>query len=64
MNAIIKSVLIGIAAVIVGFIFAGLFGSVFKIFSLETATLFGMGLYLCFVVVVCAGIIISTIDKK
>ena len=64
MNAIVKSVLIGIAAVIVGFIFAALFGSIFTGFALETATIFGIGLYLCFVVVVCTGIIISKIDKK
>ena len=64
MNAIIKSILIGIATVVVGIIFAGLFSSVFNGFSLETAAIFGLGLYLCFVVVVCTGIIISKIDKK
>ena len=64
MNAIVKSILIGIAAVIAGFIFAALFWPYFTEFPSDTAIIIAMNAYLCFVVVVCTGIIISKLDKK
>lgn len=48
---------------LLGALVAALFGQWVNGFSQESATLMGLGLYLCCVVVVCTGVILSRLKK-
>ena len=61
---IIKSILIGIATAIIGLIFSALFGKFFNGLSMEASTILGMLFFLCVVIVVCTGILLSKMDQK
>lgn len=64
MKTILISVLAGVGTAIVGAIFAAVFGNLFNGISLESATILGMLIFLCIVIVTCTGIIITKVDKK
>ena len=64
MKTILISVLAGIGTAVAGVILAALFGHWFNGFSLEGATVLGMLVFLCIVVVTCTGIILSRTGKK
>ena len=63
-KTILISVLAGVGTAIVGAIFAAVFGNLFNGISLESATILGMLIFLCIVIVTCTGIIITKVDKK
>ena len=63
MKTIMKSALIGVAVVIAGIYFSELFSVIFNGLDRDTGRLFGLGIWLCFVISVSTGIIISQINK-
>ena len=63
-KTILISVLAGVGTAIAGIVFAAIFGNWFNGFSLESATILGMLIFLCIVIVTCTGIIITKVDKK
>lgn len=64
MKTIGISLLIGIAAAVGGIFFCDLFGAVFNGLGWETGRIIGMGVYLCVLLVVCTGVILSRLGKK
>lgn len=64
MKDIWKYVILGIAVAIGGMFFSELIGFIFNGMDYGSATVLGMGMYLCVVVVTCTGIIISKIEKN
>ena len=64
MKKIWQFVLIGIAIAIGGMFFADLAGDFFNGMDYGSASVLGIGMYLCAVVVVCTGIIVSKLDKN
>lgn len=64
MKTILQSVVIGLVVVVVGLLFAALFGSLCNGFSYESAVVLGMCAFCCFVTVVCTGVVLSQIKRK
>ena len=64
LKAFWKSLLLGIAVAIGGVFFAELCGDFFNGMEFGDAAGVGVGLYLCIVLVVCTGLILSRLDKK
>lgn len=64
MKTILQSVVIGLVVVVVGLLFAALFGSLCNGFSYESAVVLGMCAFSCFVTVVCTGVVLSQIKRK
>ena len=62
-KTILWSLVAGVGVAVLGAVVAALFGTWINGFSRESATLFGLGLYLCFVLVVCTGVILSKLKK-
>ena len=57
-------VLAGIAVAIGGLFFSDLIGNLFNGMSYDAASIMGICMYLCIVVVTCTGIIVSKLDKN
>ncbi len=57
-------VLAGILTAIGGIIFSGLIGNLFNGMDYGSAPVLGICAYLCAVVVVCTGIVVSKLDKR
>ncbi len=57
-------VLIAFAAAFVGLYFSDFFGDIFNGLPSGTGCILGMGAYLCIVVIVCTGIIVTKLDGK
>lgn len=62
-KSFLQSVAIGLVVTLVGGVVSALFGERMTGFSRESATLLGLGLYLCFVLVVCAGVLLAKLKK-
>ena len=62
-KTILWSLVAGVGVAVLGAVVAALFGAWMNGFSRENATLFGLGLYLCVVLVVCTGVILSRRNK-
>ncbi len=62
-KTILWSLVAGVVVALLGALVAALFGQWMNGFSQESATLMGLGLYLCCVVVVCTGVILSRLKK-
>ena len=62
-KTILWSLVAGVGVAVLGAVVAALFGTWMNGFSRESATLFGQGLYLCLVVVVCNGVILYMLKK-
>lgn len=58
-----QSVAAGVVVTLVGAVLSALFGERMTGFSREGATLFGLGLFLCFVLVVCTGVLLAKLKK-
>ncbi|MGI6254206.1 MAG: hypothetical protein ACOYJZ_01105 [Acutalibacter sp.] len=59
----LHSLAAGVVVTLVGAVLSTLFGEWMNGLSRESATLLGLGLYLCFVLVVCTGIILAKLKK-
>ena len=59
MKIILKPFLIGLLVAVGGVVFAGIFASFFNGIDVGSACATGIGTYLCIVIVVCTGVIIS-----
>ena len=64
MKGILKYLAAGILVALGGMLFSDLTGSLFNGMPYGDAVTLGIGMYLCVVVVVCTGMIISRLDKK
>lgn len=64
MKVVLQSVVIGLVVVVVGLLFAALFGNFCNGFSYENAVILGMCAFSCFVTVVCTGVVLSQIKRK
>ncbi len=64
MKGILKYLAAGILVALGGMFFSDLTGSLFNGMPYGDAVTLGIGMYLCVVVVVCTGMIISRLDKK
>ena len=64
MQKIGQFVLAGIVVAIGGMFFSELTGKFFNGMDYGSASVLGIGMYLCAVVVVCTGIIVSKLDKN
>ena len=64
MKKICQFVLAGIATAIGGVIVSDLIGNLFNGMSYDAASIMGICMYLCVVVVTCTGIIVSKLDKN
>lgn len=64
MKKIWQSVLVGIIVAIGGMFVSELAGELFNGMDYGSASVLGIGMYLCVVVVTCTGIIVSKIDKN
>jgi len=56
--------IIGCIVAFVGMVFSDICGDFFNGMDYGSACVLGMGMYLCVVVVICTGIIISRFDSK
>ena len=63
MRTVLKSVLAGLGVVIAGFVFTAVFAGMFNGMSMEAGIAMGVGLFTCFVVVVCTGLILSRLER-
>ena len=63
-KAILKYLLIGILVSIGGMLFSDIVGDFFNGMPYGNAVNLGIGMYLCVVVVVCTGVILSHLNKK
>lgn len=63
MKKIWQSVLAGVAVAIGGLFVSELTGDFFNGMDYGSASVLGMGMYLCIVVVTCTGVVISKLDK-
>ncbi len=61
---VLRWLALGIAVAVGGLFFAGLCGSLLNGMEFGDAACLGIGLYLCIVVVVCTGAILSRIQKR
>ena len=61
---VLRWLALGIAVAVGGLLFAGLCGSLLNGLDYGDAVCLGIGLYLCVVIVVCTGAILSHWDKK
>ena len=59
-----KYILIGLGVVLVEWVFLSLFMEMFNGLSQEGAVVIGSAFFLAFEMVICAGVIISKIEKK
>ena len=59
-----KYILIGLGVVLAEWVFLALFSEMFNGLSQEGAVAIGSAFFLAFEMVICAGVIISRIDKK
>ena len=64
MKTILKSVLAGVGVVIAGFVFTAVFAELFNGMSMEAGVAMGVGLFTCFTVVVCTGVILSMLERR
>ncbi|HIT08099.1 MAG TPA: hypothetical protein IAB55_03310 [Candidatus Merdivicinus faecavium] len=58
-----KALLAGIAAAVLGVIFAEAFAAVVNGLGTDTGRMLGMGAYLCIVIVTCTGVILGRMGK-
>ncbi len=61
---VLRWLALGIAVAVGGLFAATLFAELFNGMEYGDAVCLGMGLYLCIVVVVCTGVILSRLDRK
>ena len=64
MKKVLKYFVIGLVVSFVGVLFSDITGTVFNGMDYGSACAVGMGMYLCIVVVVCTGIIVSKIESQ
>ena len=64
MKKVLKYFVIGLVVSFVGVLFSDITGTVFNGMDYGSACAVGMGMYLCIVVIVCTGIIVSKIESK
>ena len=64
MKKVLKYFAIGLVVSFVGVLFSDITGTVFNGMDYGSACAVGMGMYLCIVVIVCTGIIVSKIESK
>ena len=64
MKTIIKSILVGLVVAIIGNIFSEIYRIVFNGLGVDTGRILGIGTYICIVIVVCTGIIITQVNKR
>ena len=64
MKKVLKYFVIGLVVSFVGVLFSDITGTVFNGMDYGSACAVGMGMYLCIVVIVCTGIIVSKIEPK
>lgn len=63
MRTVWKSVLAGLGVMVAGFVFTAVFAELFNGMSMEAGIAMGAGLFTCFVVVVCTGLILSRLGR-
>ncbi|WP_071433924.1 hypothetical protein [Angelakisella massiliensis] len=61
---ILRLILLGIAIAVGGLLFSDMFGHFLNGLSYEIAVVLGMGMYLCILLVLCTGLILSRLNKK
>ena len=64
MNNVLKYFALGLVVSFVGVLFSDITGDIFNGMDYGSACAVGMGMYLCIVIVVCTGIILSKIKSK
>ena len=64
MKKVLKYFVIGLVVSFFGVLFSDITGTVFNGMDYGSACAVGMGMYLCIVVIVCTGIIVSKIEPK
>ena len=64
MKKIWQFILVGIAVAVGGLLVSDLTGDFFNGMDYGSASVLGIGMYLCVVVVTCTGVIISKLDKN
>ena len=64
MKKVLKYFAIGLVVSFVGVLFSDITGTVFNGMDYGSACAVGMGMYLCIVVIVCTGIIVSKLESK
>lgn len=64
MQTVGKFALLGMVAAVVGVVFTALFSEFFNGLSQVAGFIIGMGVYGCFMMVLCTGIIVAYIDAK
>lgn len=64
MKKVLKYFVIGLVVSFVGVLFSDITGTVFNGMDYGSACAVGMGMYVCIVVIVCTGIIVSKIESK
>ena len=64
MKKVLKYFVIGLVVSFVGVLFSDITGTVFNGMDYGSACAVGMGMYLCIVVIVCTGIIVSKLESK
>ena len=64
MKKVLKYFVIGLVVSFVGVLFSDITDTVFNGMDYGSACAVGMGMYLCIVVIVCTGIIVSKIEPK
>lgn len=64
MERIWKSLLAGIVVAVGGLVVSDFFGTVFNGMDYGSASVMGICMYLCVVIVTCTGVIVSKIDRN
>ena len=59
-----ERMLAGLCVAAAGFVFTAVFAGLFNGMSMEAGISMGVGLFTCFVVVVCTGLILSRLERR
>ena len=62
--SILRLMVLGIAVAVGGLFFSDLWGHFFNGLPYEHSTLLGMGAYLCILLVICTGLILSRLKER